>query len=228
MGGRGQFSATHGGVSGSIGGGGGEYVPKTTESREDIRELFINQLGFKELYGTDKIGTAQMSAIAQEFQKLEREHHVLRDKEVYLTTTNKARVLGSFQKMNDGSYLIRLNTKAHNDVGGKVSSQKKQEKSGFKTKTDGKITSDYSYTVRHEYGHARQYAITEKTGKSASQIRNEVQDIAKKSYNTKKSPSGYGKKNEYEYFAESFASMTGGAPNGNGKALKKWLKDNNL
>ena len=227
MGGRGQFSKTHGGTAGSSGGGTG-YIPKTPESRADIRELFINQLGFKELYGTDKIGTAQMSAIAQELQKIEHEHHVLRDNNVYLATTTKADAYGYAALMNDGSYIIALNTKAHNNVGNKVKEQKAQAKSGYKTKTDGKITNDYSYTARHEYGHVKQFGITKKTGKSASQIRSEVQKIAKKSYNTSKAPSRYGNENEHEFFAEAFASMTGGKPNGQGKALKKWLKDNKL
>ena len=39
-------------------------------------------------------------------------------------------------------------------------------------------------------------------------------------------PSGYGSTNEYEYFAESFASMTGGRPNAHGKALRDWIKKN--
>lgn len=228
MGSRGQFSQTHKGVVNSGGGGSPGYIPKTPEKREDIRELFINQLGFKELYGTNKIGKAQMSAIAQELQKIEHEHHVLRDNKVYLATTSKKGAYGYAMQMGDGSYLIAINTNAHNNVGQKVKEQKQMAKSGFKTKTDGKINNDYSYTARHEYGHVKQYAITKKTGKSAAKIRSEVQNIAKKSYNSNQAPSSYGKKNEYEYFAESFSSMTGGKPNAQGKALKKWLKQNNL
>lgn len=227
MGSRGVFSKSHGGVARSSGGGTG-YIPNTPETREDIRELFINQLGFKELYGTNSIGIAQLSALAQELQKIEHEHHVLRDNEVYLATTNKKGVYGYASQMNDGSYLIALNTNSHNNVGKKVKEQKEQARSGYKTKTDGKITNDYSYTARHEYGHVKQFAITDKTGKSAKQIRSEVKNIAKKSYNSRKAPSGYGNSNEHEFFAESFASMTGGKPNSQGKALKEWLKRNKL
>ena len=226
MGGRGSFSMTHGGVA--SGGGGIGYISKTPESREDIRELFINRLGFQELYGTDKIGTAQMSVIAQELIKIEQEYHVLRDNKVYLATTSNDGVFGYATKMRDGSYLIALNPKLHNDVGSKVSGQREMARSGFKTKTDGKINSDYSYTIRHEYGHVKQFAVSGKTGKTASQIRTEVQNIARTSYNTKKAPSRYANHNEYEFFAESFASLTGGRPSGQGKALKKWLKDNSL
>ena len=227
MGGRGSFSMTHGGVAAS-GGGGTGYIPKTPESREDIRELFINRLGFQELYGTDKIGTAQMSAIAQELTEIEQEYHVLRDNKVYLATTSNAGVYGYAMHMRDGSYLIALNSESHNNVGSKVSRQREMARSGFKTKTDGKINSDYSYTIRHEYGHVKQFAISEKTEKTPFQIRKEVQNIAKTSYNTKKSPSRYANHDEYEFFAESFASLTGGRPSGQGKALKKWLKDNRL
>lgn len=71
-------------------------------------------------------------------------------------------------------------------------------------------------------------SYTNSTGKSASQIQDEVQSIAKSKYGAGRSahPSRYGRTNEYEYFVESFASMTGGRPNAHGKALRDWIKKN--
>ena len=82
------------------------------------------------------------------------------------------------------------------------------------------------YTARHEFGHPTQFSISNKTGKSASQIRDEVRAIAAMRYGATKSldPSRYGGYNEIEYFSESYASMTGGRPNAHGKALKAWMK----
>lgn len=225
MGGRGSFSTTHGGVSISDGGAGSLYMSKTVETRPDIRKLFIDELGFKELYGTNDIPTAQLGALGIELKKNEREFHTLRDNEVYLSVTNKQGVKGAAMLMNDGSMALFVNPRYHNKVGESRNILKGEQKTGFKTKTDKKITSDFSYTARHEYGHLTQYSITKNTGKNASDIRSEVRSIAQKKYGAKnQNPSGYGSKNQHEYFAESFASMTGGKPNAHGKALSDWLK----
>ena len=59
-------------------------------------------------------------------------------------------------------------------------------------------------------------------GRSSRQLR----AIAAKRYGATKSldPSRYGGYNKFEYFSESYASMTGGRPNAHGKALKAWMK----
>lgn len=71
MGGRGSFSFTHGGVAASSGGAGSLYIPSTVETRSDIRKMFIDELGFRELYGTNALSTAQLGALGIQLKKLE-------------------------------------------------------------------------------------------------------------------------------------------------------------
>lgn len=227
MGGRGAFSRTHGGIAAQSGGAGSLYISKLKETRADIRKLFIDELGFKELYGTNEVPTAQLAALAIQLKKSERQVHTLRDSKAYLTVTHKAGVKGAAAQMKDGSSIMFVNPSYHSNVGFSRRVLKSEQKSGFKTRTDNKITNDFSYTARHEYGHLTQYHITSKSGKNSIQIRSEVRNIARSKHGARsKNPSQYGKKNSKEYFAESFASMTGGKPNAHGKALNEWLKRN--
>lgn len=227
MGGRGSFSASHGGFAQSVGGAGSLYISGEVETRPDIRQLFINELGFQELYGTESIPTAQLASLAIELKKYEKITHTLQDNKVYFAATNKEDVKGAAGKMRDGSMVMFVNPSYHTSVSSSRKILQSEIKHAFKTETNNTPIKNFTYTARHEYGHLTQYSITDKTGKTASRIRNEVQYIAKNKYKAKGSnPSTYGAKNEREYFAESFASMTGGKPNAHGKALRDWLKDN--
>lgn len=229
MGGRGSFSSSHGGIKVSSGGASNFYVSQKQETRKDIRTLFIDELGFKDVYGTSNIPTAQLAALGIQLKKSESKLKTLQKNEVYLAAINKPGVKGAAAQMGDGSFAIFINPSEHTSVGGYRKTLRSEQASGYKTKTNNKITNDFSYTARHEYGHLTQYSITKNTGKSASQIRNEVQNISRTKYNGKRStPSTYGSKNDREYFAESFASMTGGNPNSHGMALSDWLKNRKL
>lgn len=227
MGGRGSFSSSHGGVSSSAGGAGSLYIGSQIETREDIRQLFINELGFQELYGTNAVDTAQLAALGIQLKKLEKEDHVIANNKVYLTVTNKEGVKGAALLARDGSMVIFVNPKSHNSVSGYRQTLKNEQATGFKTLTDGKITNDFSYTARHEYGHLVQFDHTKTTGKSASTIRSEIRSIAKKRYSDNmENPSRYGSRNMYDFFAEGYASLTGGKPNALGKATGEWLQNN--
>ena len=200
-------------------------MSKQKETRPDIRRLFIDELGFKELYGTGSVPTAQLGALGIQLKKSERLYKTLAKNKVYLSVTNRAGVKGAAAQMRDGSMVLFVNPSAHASVSGYRASLRGEQASGFKTQTDRRVTNDFSYTARHEYGHLTQFSISNKTGKSAGQIKNEVQSIAKRKYGAKSAnPSGYGSANSHEFFAESFASMTGGRPNAYGKALGDWLK----
>lgn len=227
MGGRGSFSASHGGMVQSAGGAGQLYVSKKIETRPDIRQLFINELGFRELYGTEEIPVAQLASLAIELKKDEKYMHTLRDNKVSLSVTHKGGVKGAAANYGDGSMMLFVNPNYHTSVSNSRKILQGEIKSGYKTATNNTPTKNFTYTARHEYGHLTQFSITRKTGKSASQIRSEVQSIAKNKYKAKSAnPSGYGATDQYEYFSESFASMTGGKPNAHGKALRDWLKQN--
>lgn len=210
----------------ATGSGGRIYVSGKPETRSDIRKLFIGELGFKELYGTNEIPTAQLASLAIELKKHESKVHTLANNNVALAVTHKKGVKGAAANLGGGNMVMFVNPTYHTSVSGARATLRAEQDSKFKTKTNGKVTKDFTYTARHEFGHLTQFSYTEKTGKSASQIRSEVQSIAKKKYGAAKStqPSRYGATNEYEYFAESYASMTGGKPNAHGKALRDWMK----
>ena len=205
-------------------------IAKDIEKRADIRRMFIDELGFKEVFGTNNIPSAQLGAIAIELKKHEAKTHTLRDNSVVLSTLNERGTKGAATDMGGGKMVLFINPSYHTSVSGARSILRTEQKSGFKTKTNGSVTKDFTYTARHEYGHLTQFSITNKTGKEAAQIRDEVRAIAAKRYGATKSlnPSGYGGYNKYEYFSESYASMTGGRPNAHGKALKAWMKENGL
>ena len=133
-------------------------------------------------------------------------------------------------EMRDGSRVMFINPRAHENVGEFKARLKYEQGIGFKTKTDGKATSQYSYTVRHEYGHLTQYNLRRgargaDADKADATMRGEIRSIAKRKYGARSdSPSDYGSTNRREFFAESFASMTGGRPNAYGKAMADWFK----
>ena len=230
MGGRGSFSLTHGGVATSSGGAGSLYISSTVESRPDIRKMFIDELGFQELYGTNALSTTQLGALGIQLKKLERQYGTISDGKTYLSVVNKPGVLGAAMQMKDGSKVMFINPTAHENVGAYKRTLGDSQKTGFKTKTDGKVTSQYSYTVRHEYGHLTQYNLRKgATGNAANvsdaRMRTEIRSIAKSKYGASTdNPSRYGATNRREFFAESFASMTGGNPNAYGKAMRDWFK----
>lgn len=205
-------------------------IAKDIEKRADIRRMFIDELGFKEVFGTNNMSPAQLGAIAIELKKHEAKTHTLRDNNVIFSTMHNATAYGAASDMGGGKMALFINPKYHANVGEHRAMLRAEQKAGFKAKTNGTPTKDYTYTARHEYGHLTQFSITNKTGKDAAQIRSEVRAIAAKRYGATKSldPSRYGGYNKYEYFSESYASMTGGRPNAHGKALKAWMKENGL
>lgn len=209
-------------------GGGRIYVSKIPETRSDIRKLFIEELGFKELYGTNEIPTAQLASVAIELKKQEKLFHTLAKNDVISSVTHKSGVKGSAADLGAGAMVMFLNPSYHTNVGYSRSVLRSEQEAKNKTETNKKVTKDFTYTARHEYGYLTQFSYTNSTGKSAPQIRDEVQSIAKSKYNAGGSadPSGYGALNAVEYFAESFASMTGGRPNAHGKALRDWIRKN--
>ena len=227
MGGRGSFSKTHGGIASSSGNMTG-YITEKEETRADIRKLFVDELGFANIYGTENIPKAQLGALAIELKKYERQFGVINDGKTYLTTINDPDVKGAAAQMKDGSKMLAINPNYHTNVSAANATLKYEQRIGYKTQTNKKVNKQFTYTVRHEYGHLLQYNMRQKIGGTVNQadskMRSEISAIAKQKYGAKgKNPSGYGSTNNREFFAESFASMTGGNPNAYGKALKDWL-----
>lgn len=222
-----SWARTHGGVvatSAGPGATGPVSIRGKSEERADIRQLFVNELGFKDIVGTQNTPTAQLAALGIALKKLESEHGVISRGNVTFGVTSNKHAKGMTVVAKDGSMALLINPSIQSSVSGYRKALKSEISSGFKTPTDNRIINDFSYTARHEYGHLMQFQMMNNSGKSASQISTDVRNIAVKQLHAKNpSPSSYGSYNDYEYFAESFASMTGGLPGLHGQALSIYL-----
>lgn len=143
--------------------------------------------------------------------------------------------------MLPGSIKVRLSSKLLHDVTAIKTSVAAQEKSGFKMPAAGKEA--LHYTASHEFGHVLEivalyertqglptWAVGDEFKRQAKLIRKEViacaKEIDKKVNfrNYTKYLSEYGRKDEFEFFAECHANMRCGKTNVLGRALKKWLE----
>lgn len=93
----------------STGNGGRLYVSSKPETRRDIRKLFIDELGFKEFYGTNEIPTAQLASLAIELKKYESKYHTLKNSKVALSVTYKRGVKGAAAELGNGNMLMFVN-----------------------------------------------------------------------------------------------------------------------
>lgn len=143
--------------------------------------------------------------------------------------------------MIPGSIEVKLSSKLLHDVTAVKMSVAAQEKSGFKMPAADKEA--LHYTASHEFGHVLEvvalyertqglptWAVGDEFKRQAKLIRKEViacaKEIDKKVNfrNYTKYLSEYGRKDEFEFFAECHANMRCGKPNALGQALKKWLE----
>lgn len=143
--------------------------------------------------------------------------------------------------MLPGSIEVRLSSKLLHDVTAIKTSVAAQEKSGFKMPVADKEA--LHYTASHEFGHVLEivalyertqglptWAVGDEFKRQAKLIRKEIiacaKEIDKKVNfrNYTKYLSEYGRKDEFEFFAECHANMRCGKTNVLGQALKKWLE----
>lgn len=144
MGGRGSWSRTHGGVRESGGADGQLYVSKERDMRKDIRQLFVNELGFKDVVGTGDIPVAQLGALGIQLKKLEKQHGVLANGNVILAATGKNGVKGAAAVAADGSMVLFVNPSAHSSVKGYRETLKGEQKADSRPQPTGR-----SQTISH-------------------------------------------------------------------------------
>jgi len=234
MGGRGAFS-----MAGRIASEGGKNIHNLggmPDKREDIRKSFIDELGFKEIAGTNSIPTATLNSYAIALKSLEAEYGAIAASKnpKFLTFNSHDGTLAfvSRSKLDPSDQIMAINTSVLGKTKTNLATQRISEKTGHNVKTDGKITSRNAYTVRHEYGHMIHNALASKHNMSVEKFsekaKKEIEGIASKKYGAKGSVSHYGRTNAREFFAESFASLHSGNPNAYGKAMGDWLKKNRI
>jgi hypothetical protein len=234
MGGRGAFSMSGRVASGGV--VGAHNLGGMPDKREDIRKSFIDELGFKEVAGTNSIPTATLNSYAIALKQLEREYGAIAaSKNPKFLTFNSSDGTLAFvarSKADPSDQIMAINTSVLGKTKTNLATQRIGEKTGHSTKTDGKITSRNAYTVTHEYGHMIHNALASKHKMSvenfSEKAKKEIVGIAQKKYGAKGSVSKYGNTNDREFFAESFASFRSGNPNAYGKAMGDWLKKNRI
>lgn len=206
------------------------------DSRSGVEEL-AKMAGFAATAGTDEIGTQSMGAYTSAIGKLERKYGALKAVPTTLAGADGTGFYAAAGGSDKGAVLM-LNRKAMANAAKHAKAQGKEEADGFKMPTDGKLTSRANYTVTHEYGHLLQNALYQKAKKNgytgtrsqhAKKAYKSIQRTAFMKYGaTIKSLSRYGRTNEFEAFAESFANLNSGSPNAFGKAMGDYLKKNKL
>lgn len=231
MGGRGSWSSSVGGrisIMGSSSGVKGLKLDPTPETREDLRELLINRVGFQDVTGMQDFPTALVGNYANHLAKLERKYGVIGSTDTVLAGADGAGFYGAAGELADGRMALVLNKGlGKNRLSWYLNKQRAEQAEGYKSATDDRITSIANYTLTHEYGHLLHAMLAKKTGKTERQISNEIKGIAETRYGgSDKNVSRYGRTNEQEFFAEAFASSQLGAPNPAGKAMLDWLKRN--
>lgn len=232
MGGRGALS-----VSGwNSSNGHMSNVGGAPDKREDIQKSFVDELGFKEVTGTNNIPTATLNSYAIALKGLEKEYGAIAasDNPIFTTGNSDTGVLAAVYSNPNNSaqqYMV-INSGELGSTSKNLATYRAESKTGYFTKSDGRITNDNAYTVTHEYGHMLHNALAAKVGQSrityTENAQSEIEAIAKSKYNAKGNVSGYGTSNPREFFAESFASLNSGNPNAYGKALGDWLKTHKL
>lgn len=247
MGGRGSRSATVNGntVQINIGDLGSNanvtLIDNTPDSRSDVQNLFVNELGVKSVGGTDAFNTAVIGAIGIQLKNLEREYGAIgASRDVEIVTMMDGGTAKAAVGANDltGYQALYLNPKYLGNITKYNRSLGAEQKSGYKMPTDGSVKNQARYTITHEYGHMLQNAMYRKAvqngyngtkGDYAKSVANSISKTAVSKYGgTQKSLSSYGATNSAEFFAEAFANANLGRSNAIGKAMNDWLKNNKL
>lgn len=207
----------------------------SSDSRKDLTNMF-HEVGVNNVSGVDRMSAAVVGAEAIQLNNLERKFHVINSLDnVNVTFENERGAFGSvsFYTNTPASVTLNLNPNLLHNVKAYDKAVKAQQKSGFKVDTADNVLSRARYTVTHEYGHMlhnKLYADAVKNGYTGTLgqftggMQKSINAIAKRYGATDTKPSGYGRKNSAEFFAESFASANLGAPSAHGKALLEYLK----
>ncbi|WP_148362926.1 hypothetical protein [Olsenella massiliensis] len=114
--------------------------------------------GFKDVVGTDAIGTQSMGAYLSAIAKMEKEYEALKATPTVLAGADGEGFYAAAGSIGDGAVML-LNRSYMGNAAKHARSQRDEESSGFKMPTNGRITSQAAYTVKHEYGHLLQNAL---------------------------------------------------------------------
>ncbi|OFK24216.1 DUF4417 domain-containing protein [Olsenella sp. HMSC062G07] len=238
IGGRGSYSATAGAMKERVKLLGADTnahlsnIGGAPDSRRDVIEIARNA-GFSGVYGTDEIKTQSMSSYMQQVHSLEQKYGALHAVPTQLLGADGKGFYAAASSAGNGQAVLVLHRRNASNVVALAHAHEREENSGFKMPTDGRLTSRANYTITHEYGHLVQNALytqavrngyTGSERKFAGTAKREIEEIAIGRYGGSGSMmSGYGHYNAHEFFAESFAYSQLGAPNAYGRAMNDYL-----
>lgn len=234
MGGRGAVSVSGGVIIVGRGFEGGNDILSlggNPDKREDVMNAF-REIGFSSVDGLSGTDTAVLGAYAMALNRLEREYgamSVIGEIPVLGANTSSTIAAVRYDRLGGKANALILSRNLMGSISKLVESQRYSEGTGFKMPTDGSLLSAARYTVTHEYGHLMHNALAQATGKTETQIFNEVKRLAETKYGaTNDDVSEYGKTNSHEFFAEAFANANSGNPNKVGRAMLDYLESNGI
>lgn len=237
MGGRGSTSLV---FTNEKTGGGLTNIGGAADRRADIQTMFVSELGFEEVSGTNRIPTATLGSYGIVLNELEREYGAIAASEgvVFTTANSRDAATGTLAAIyyNDSqpnNQFMVINSSKLSSTKQALKVQSESESTGWWPSTNGKITRRNGQIITHEYGHMLSNALAAQSGMTGSSFSlkaaQEITSIARSKYGaSSSSPSTYGGTNAAELFAESFASYRSGNPNAYGKAMGDWLQSNKL
>lgn len=229
MGGRGSYSVSGGKILiGHNFSGGNDILSLggNPDQRQDVRQMF-QESGFSDVEGLSGTTTAVLGAYGIALNNLEQQYgamSILGEFPVLGANTTDTIAAVRYGKDGKANGLI-LSRNLMGNISRLVAKQREMEASGYKMPTDGSLMTAARYTITHEYGHIMHNAISQRTGKSETQIFHEIKRLAETKYGASTDDvSRYGRTNSHEFFAEAFANANSGNPNPVGLAMREYLR----
>ncbi len=212
--------------------------------REQAALSLQNDVGFEYVSDTltKKVDVNLLENITTQLKNLEDRFNIVhRSNETSFNYVgrNKAIAYVSSRTVNSGNQWLTINGQYFRNADEMMRSTFDMVRQGWSMPID--LRNDYelqTYSITHEYGHMihnllfRQHQLTNpgssiSRGEWVANVQNELIEIA-----TRNNPnfrlidniSQYGRKNQYEFFAEVFANSQYSKPNELGVAMQEWLQ----
>lgn len=211
-------------------------VGGAVDQREDIQKSFVDELGFKDVLGTNDINTATLNSYAIALKRLEQKYGAIGMSEnpIFVTANGNPNYVAAVarSRLNPADQYMIINSNVLGTTRENLREQAASEAARWSARTDKRITSRNAYTVTHEYAHMYHNALAAKRGVSVEQLTAKARRAIIRTANSKYKRAGYqstySKTNPMEFFAEAFANWESGRPDAYGKAMGDWLKKNKL
>lgn len=219
--------------------------PTTLKKRREQAALTLqNDVGFEYVSETltKKVDVNLLESITNQLKSLEDRFNIVhRSNETSFNYVGRHKAIAfvTSRGFNSGNQWLTINGQYFKSVDEMMRSTFDMVRQGWSMPID--LRNDYelqTYSITHEYGHMihnllfRQHQLTNPAsnitrGEWVANVQNELINIATKNnpdFKLLDNISQYGRKNQYEFFAEVFANSQYSQPNELGMAMQEWLK----